>query len=91
MQRARHLLRSSLVVIVLFGLSKAVGLVRARLVAGAFGAGMEYDAFTAANQLPELFFAVIAGGSLAAALIPVYSQYLAQESRDASTRLATPS
>ena len=88
MQRARHLLRSSLVVIVLFGLSKAVGLVRARLVAGAFGAGMEYDAFTAANQLPELFFAVIAGGSLAAALIPVYSQYLAQESRETSTRLA---
>ena len=88
MQRARHLLRSSLVVIALFGLSKAVGLVRARLVAGAFGAGMEYDAFTAANQLPELFFAVIAGGSLAAALIPVYSQYLAQESRETSTRLA---
>ena len=88
MQRSRHLLRSSLIVIALFGLSKAVGLIRARLVAGAFGAGLEYDAFTAANQLPELFFAVIAGGSLAAALIPVYSQYLSQEGRDGAQRLA---
>ncbi len=88
MQRARHLLRSSIIVIGLFGLSKAVGLLRARFVAMAFGAGPEYDAFTAANQLPELFFAVIAGGSLAAALIPVYSQYLSQEGRAASTRLA---
>lgn len=88
MQRARHLLRSSLVVIALFGLGKVVGLFRARFVAQAFGAGAEYDAFTAANQLPELFFAVIAGGSLAAALIPVYSQYLSQEGRTASSRLA---
>ena len=88
MQRARHLLRSSVVVIALFALGKVVGLFRARFVAQAFGAGAEYDAFTAANQLPELFFAVIAGGSLAAALIPVYSQYLSREGRDASARLA---
>jgi len=88
MQRARHLLRSSVVVIAFFALGKIVGLFRARFVAQAFGAGAAYDAFTAANQLPELFFAVIAGGSLAAALIPVYSQYLAREERDAGVRLA---
>ena len=88
MQRARHLLRSSLIVISFFALGKIVGLFRARFVAQTFGAGAEYDAFTAANQLPELFFAVIAGGSLAAALIPVYSQYLTQEGRSAGARLA---
>jgi putative peptidoglycan lipid II flippase len=79
MARARHLFRSSLIVMFLLGLDKLVSLVRARLVAQAFGAGAEYDAFTAANQLPELFFAVIAGGSLAAAFIPVYSRYLNHE------------
>jgi putative peptidoglycan lipid II flippase len=88
MQRARHLLRSSVVVIALFALGKVVGLFRARFVAQAFGAGAEYDAFTAANQLPELFFAVIAGGSLAAALIPVYSHYLSSEGRNSAARLA---
>lgn len=88
MERARHLLRSSFIVILLFALGKIVGLFRARFVAQAFGTSPAYDAFTAANQLPEVFFTVIAGGSLAAAFIPVYSQYLSQESREKSTRLA---
>ncbi len=88
MQRARHLLRSSVIVIVLFALGKLVGLVRARLVAQAFGTTPQFDAFTAANQLPEVFFTVIAGGSLAAAFIPVYSQYLAQDNRAASAQTA---
>ncbi len=88
MLRARHLLSSSIAVIALFAFGKIVGLFRARLVAQAFGASPAYDAFTAANQLPEVFFVVIAGGSLAAAFIPVYSQYLNQESRAESARLA---
>lgn len=88
MQRTRHLLRSSAIVIALFALGKFIGLFRARLVAQTFGASPAYDAFTAANQLPEVFFVVIAGGSLAAAFIPIYSQYLSQESREESARLA---
>ena len=76
MNRARHLLTSSLIVIFLFGLGKVSGLVRVLLVANTFGTSTEYDAFVAANQLPELFFTLIAGGALAAAFIPVYSQYL---------------
>ena len=88
MQKARHLFRSSVLVIAIFGLSKIIGLIRARFVAQAFGTSPAYDAFTAANQLPEVFFVVIAGGSLAAAFIPIYSRYLTQESRADSARLA---
>ena len=88
MQRARHLLRSSAIVIVLFALGKVAGLIRARFVAQTFGTSPAFDAFTAANQLPEVFFVVIAGGSLAAAFIPIYSQYLTQESREQSAALA---
>jgi putative peptidoglycan lipid II flippase len=87
MSRARHLLRSSILVILFFGLGKLTGLVRLRLVGTAFGTGPEYDAFTAANQLPEVFFTLIAGGSLAAAFIPVYSEYLTNRGKD-SARLA---
>ncbi|MEZ4516330.1 MAG: hypothetical protein R3C44_05645 [Chloroflexota bacterium] len=61
MVRTRHLLRSSVIVIFLFALGKLTGLIRARLVAQAFGTSPQYDAFTAANQLPEVFFVVIAG------------------------------
>jgi len=88
MNRARHLLKSSVIVIFLFGLGKLTGLLRIRLVSVSFGTGSEFDAFTAANQLPEVFFTIIAGGSLAAAFIPVYSDYLANRSARQSARLA---
>ncbi|GJM40566.1 MAG: putative lipid II flippase MurJ [Ardenticatenaceae bacterium] len=87
MNRARHLLRSSVLVILFLGLGKVTGLVRLQLVAGAFGTSPDYDAFTAANQLPELFFVLIAGGSLAAAFIPVYSNYLNNDSRQTAVSL----
>lgn len=88
MVRTRHLLRSSVIVIFLFALGKLTGLIRVRLVAQTFSLSPQFDAFTAANQLPEVFFVVIAGGSLAAAFIPVYSQYLTQRSQQDSARLA---
>ncbi|MBK8901906.1 MAG: murein biosynthesis integral membrane protein MurJ [Anaerolineaceae bacterium] len=81
MNRARHLLRSSVLVIFFLGLGKVTGLIRLQLVANVFGTSKDYDAFTAANQLPEVFFVLIAGGSLAAAFIPVYSNTLNHESR----------
>ena len=87
MKRARHLLQSSILVILFFGIGKVTGLIRIRLVAGVFGTSPEFDAFTAANQLPEVFFVLIAGGSLAAAFIPVYSAALS-EKNDQSAKLA---
>ncbi len=88
MKRARHLLQSSVIVILLFGLGKITGLVRVRLISNTFGLDPVFDAFTAANQLPELFFTLIAGGSLAAAFIPVYSNYLNNKSARESAALA---
>ncbi|MCA9917025.1 MAG: murein biosynthesis integral membrane protein MurJ [Anaerolineales bacterium] len=87
MNRTRHLLRSSVLVILFLGLGKVTGLIRLRLVASTFGTSPSYDAFTAANQLPELFFVLIAGGSLAAAFIPVYSNYLNNKSRQKALTL----
>ena len=79
MKRAQHLLRSSVIVIALYAINKVTGFARILLVGDAFGTGAESDAFTAANQLPELFYVLIAGGALAAALIPVYTKYLNSE------------
>lgn len=88
MERARHLLRSSVIVIVLFGLGKVTGLIRTRLVSSTFGTGTDFDAFTAANQLPEVFVTLISGGALAAAFIPVYSAYLTSKRAQESAQLA---
>jgi putative peptidoglycan lipid II flippase len=88
MERARHLLRSSIVVTVFLALGKLTGLLRTRLLSASFGTGAEFDAFTAANQLPEVFVTLISGGALAAAFIPVYSSLLSGDSARRSARLA---
>jgi putative peptidoglycan lipid II flippase len=88
MERARHLLRSSVIVIALFSLGKVTGLIRLRLISNSFGTTPTYDAFTSANQLPEVFVTLISGGALAAAFIPVYSKYLSDKRSIESLRLA---
>lgn len=88
MKRTRHLLRSSLLVIFFFGLGKVVGLLRIPLIANVFGTSPQFDAFTAANQLPEVFSTIIASNALAAAFIPVYAAYLAKKDPAASEKLA---
>jgi len=87
MKRVKQLFTSTVLVILFFGISKVTGLIRGNLVAGRFGIGGEFDAFTAANQLPELFFVLIAGGALAAAFIPVYSNYLTDQRQKEAAEL----
>ncbi len=87
MTKIRHLLQSTALVMLFFGVSKVTGLVRGNLVGREFGTGGAFDAFTAANQLPELFYTLIAGGALAAAFIPVYSAYLGEGQKRESLRL----
>ena len=51
--------------------SRAVGLVRAALLIGVIGTtGYAADAFTTANNLPNQFYILIAGGTLNAVLVP---------------------
>jgi putative peptidoglycan lipid II flippase len=87
--RSRRLALNMVVVIAGFGADKVLALIRDWLVGRRFGAGYEYDAFTAAVQAPELLFTLIAGGALLAAFIPVFSEKLAKGPRDDAWRLAS--
>jgi putative peptidoglycan lipid II flippase len=77
----RRLVNASLLVGLFFGLDKIVALLRQRLVAQTFGLNPALDAYNTANNLPDLLFAVISGGALAIAFIPVLSETLAREGR----------
>jgi putative peptidoglycan lipid II flippase len=66
--------RSTIVVMLGLSASLVVGLIRQRIIATRFGTSAELDAFTAANGIPELLFTMLAGGALAFAFIPVYSE-----------------
>jgi putative peptidoglycan lipid II flippase len=76
-----HVARSSLLVAAFFALDKGLGFVRQIIIGRQFGVSAELDAFNAANNLPDLLFALISGGALALALIPVLSETLNLQGR----------
>jgi putative peptidoglycan lipid II flippase len=82
--RFTHVARSSILIGVLFGLDKLLGLIRQVIIGRQFGVSRELDAFNAANNLPDLLFALITGGALAIAFIPVLSEYLDHDGRQAA-------
>lgn len=76
-----HLAKSALIISAFFGLEKVLGFLRQILIARQFGLSQELDAFNAANNLPDLLFALISGGALAIAFIPVLSEYIDKKGR----------
>jgi len=76
-------------VMVLFVASRAMGLLREMVIARQFGTSAQLDAYLAAFRLPDLFFALMAGGALGSAFIPVFASYLAHEDEPGAWRLAS--
>jgi putative peptidoglycan lipid II flippase len=52
-----------------------------------FGVSAELDAFNAANNLPDLLFALISGGALSVALIPVLAEWFGTRGREQAWEL----
>lgn len=78
------IVRASLIVAVFFAVDKVVALGRQILVGRAYGVTASLDAYNAANNLPDLLFAVISGGALAMAFIPVLTEALNRDGRPAA-------
>ncbi len=70
-------------------LSQIMGLVRGILVARAFGASAELDAFLAANRVSETLFLLVAGGALGSAFIPTFTSLLAKKDTFSAWKLAS--
>ncbi len=79
--------RAALLLFVFFGVDKVLAIIRQVLTARIFGLSPELDAFNAANNLPDLLFALISGGALAIAFIPVLSEVLTKHGRPQAWRL----
>jgi putative peptidoglycan lipid II flippase len=68
--------RAAGLVMALFVVSRALGLVREMVISHQFGTGGDLDAYLAAFRLPDILFQIVAGGALASAFIPTFSAYL---------------
>ncbi len=64
-------------------LSRILGLVRDMVIANIFGSGIITDAFFVAFRIPNLLRRLLGEGSLTIAFIPVFSEYLNRDKRDA--------
>lgn len=65
--------RAAILVMLGFIFSRVLGLVRDLLIAAQFG---EVDEYFFAARFPEAIFLVVAGGALASAFIPTYTDYV---------------
>ncbi|MCI0711358.1 MAG: murein biosynthesis integral membrane protein MurJ [Chloroflexi bacterium] len=85
----QRLIRSTMVVMVGFLLTKLVSLGQVFLIADKFGASSEYDAFVLANSVPENIIKFIGVGALSVAFIPFFSGLLNREDPEGAWRLAS--
>ncbi|KAF0110484.1 MAG: hypothetical protein FD147_1630 [Chloroflexi bacterium] len=82
-----RLTKISLLLAFFFFLDKILAFIRQILIARQFGLSRELDAFNVANNVPDLLFALISGGALAIAFIPVLSQVLIRSGKKTAWEL----
>jgi putative peptidoglycan lipid II flippase len=82
-----RLARAALVVAAITVLARVVGFARWLVFSKTVGAGCLAEAYTTANQLPNILFEVVAGGALAGAVIPVLAGPVARADRAAQGRI----
>jgi putative peptidoglycan lipid II flippase len=79
--------RAALLVAAVTVLARVVGFARWLVFSKTVGAGCLAEAYTTANQLPNILFEVVAGGALAGAVIPVLAGPVARGDRAAQGRI----
>ena len=72
-----------------FIVSQLTGLAAKILIAGSFSAGVELDAFYAANRPSETLVTIMAGGILVSSFIPIFVKFLVKEDRRSAWKLAS--
>jgi len=85
MNKLSFLARTSILIAFFFFIDKILAFVRVGIISRQFASSVELlDTFNAANNLPDVLFALISGGALAMAFIPLMSEYLTTKGRAAA-------
>jgi len=87
MKKLSFLTRASFLIGGFFALDKGLAFLRSIIIARQFNLSFELDAFNVANNLPDMLFALISGGAMSMALIPVLSEYLTTRGRSEAWKL----
>ena len=84
-RKQANILSAATVIMVAVAISRLLGLLRDRLLAGTFFGGREWqlDVYFAAFRIPDMLFQLLVLGALSAAFIPVFSRYLEKNEEEA--------
>lgn len=69
--------------------SQILGLFRQRLLVANFGASDTLGVYLASSKLPDFFFQLIIAGALTTAFIPVFTNFLNHDKREAANKMAS--
>ena len=64
-------------------ISRLLGLIRDRLLAGRFGAGEELDIYFAAFRIPDFVYGIFIMGGITAVFLPIFSEYFKNKEKGA--------
>lgn len=84
---SKKLLQSTATVGSMTMISRVLGLVRDRVIAQIFGAGMGADAFFVAFRIPNFLRRLFAEGAFSQAFVPVLSEYRSRKTHDETHQL----
>ncbi len=85
MKNLSRLTRNTLIVAFFFFIDKLLAFVRTGIISRIYADEVHLlDTFNAANNLPDMLFALISGGALAMAFIPLLTEYLTTKDRAAA-------
>src|SRR6266498_5619716 len=85
MKKLSFLARTSIIIAFFFFIDKVLAFVRVGIISRQYSDSVHLlDTFNAANNLPDVLFALISGGALAMAFIPLLTEYLTTKDRAAA-------
>lgn len=84
MKNFSKLSKAAFLVAASFGINKVLAIVRQLIIARQFGLTSELDVFNVANNVPDMIYALISGGAIAVAIIPVMTEVMTLKNRQSA-------
>lgn len=87
-QNPKNIFGTAAIMAIIVTVSKLLGLVRDRAIAGAYGTSEISQAYEIASRLPIIIFDLVIGGVVTAAFIPTFSALLIKKDRGEAMKFA---
>ena len=84
MKKVSKLSRAAFLIAFSFGINKLIAILRQLIIARQFGLSSDLNVFNVANNIPDMLYALISGGAIAVAIIPVLTEVMTHKNRAAA-------